>query len=508
MDMFGALPVFVEANGEDTVEAAVEVTFDVVKMILTIGAGMLVGIVAGLLLIAGLRILTRRSVHMDRVYRAVSRRLEVLLALVGAWLGFHYRLTVMPATPPDWLNWVGHGFVLAIIGAVTWVLSGLVDGVTRAINDRMAETSEGRAARVKTQTQILRRVIKASVWILGVAVALLTFPGARAAGASIFASAGIISVVAGLAAQTTLGNVFAGLQLAFTDSIRVDDVVLYEGNYTKVEEITLTYVVLAVWDGRRIIVPSTIMTTKSFENWTRRAPDMMGDVIITVDWAVPIDAARMRFEQILRNTDLWDGRTGVLLVADAASMDRINLRCLVSAKNSPTLTDLRNHVREEMVRWIQEEAPQSIPHERYYSGQMGDMAARNEETLALVQERGEGQPPAFEPEGRSVDDTQETEVISTKDVAKFLRVPLAEREAELAAGKGAGGGADGGAEGGEPTVETPTTAAKSAIFTGSVEAEERAKEFAGPGEKVYEERKLSAETQKLPVTDTETKENI
>ncbi|WP_236698651.1 DUF1129 domain-containing protein [Trueperella bernardiae] len=163
MDMFGALPVFVEANGEDTVEAAVEVTFDVVKMILTIGAGMLVGIVAGLLLIAGLRILTRRSVHMDRVYHAVSRRLEVLLALVGAWLGFHYRLTVMPATPPDWLNWVGHGFVLAIIGAVTWVLSGLVDGVTRAINDRMAETSEGRAARVKTQTQILRRVIKASV---------------------------------------------------------------------------------------------------------------------------------------------------------------------------------------------------------------------------------------------------------------------------------------------------------------------------------------------------------
>lgn len=497
MNVIAALPiVMATSQGDDTVEAAVEATFDVVKMILTIGAGMLVGIMAGLLFIVGLRILTRRSAHMDGVYHAVSRRLEVLLAVVGGWLGFHYRLTVMPATPPDWLDWVAHGFVLAIIGAVTWVLSGLVDGVTRAINDRMAQRSQERAARVKTQTQIMRRVIKVSVWILGVAVALLTFPGARAAGASIFASAGIISVVAGLAAQTTLGNVFAGLQLAFTDSIRVDDVVVYQGNYTTVEEITLTYVVLAVWDGRRIIVPSTIMTTESFENWTRRAPEMMGDVLITVDWAVPIDAARMRFEQILRNTDLWDGRTGVLMVSDA-SQDRITLRCLVSAKNSPTLTDLRNYVREEMVRWIQDEAPQSVPHERHYMGEPGDLAARNEATFELVHERGEGQPPAFEPVGAAQPDTQETEILSATDVVKLTRVPLAQREAEL----------DAGLDDATPTAETPTTGTRSAIFTGSPEAEERARAFSGPGEKAYEERKLDTQTQKLPATETQTKDD-
>lgn len=384
-----ALPVSAttDPNVGDKVDAAVEATFDAVKMIATIGVGLLLGLLAGLVFIAGLRVIVRRSKYLDPIYSASSRRLEVLFAVLGAWLGFHYRLQVMAAAPPEWLAWVEHAFIILIIVAATWVLSGLVDGTTRAINERVAEASEGRAARIKTQTQILRRVVKATVWILGMAGVLLTFPGARAAGASIFASAGIISVVAGLAAQTTLGNVFAGLQLAFTDSIRVGDIVMYEGNYTTVEEITLTYVVLAVWDGRRIIVPSTIMTTKSFENWTRRAPEMTGDVVITVDWALPIEAARMRFEQILRNTDLWDGRTGVLQVADASSMDRINLRCVVSAKNSPTLTDLRNHLREEMVRWIQEEAPQAIPHERHYVDEKGDLRSRNKDTLALVRER-------------------------------------------------------------------------------------------------------------------------
>ncbi|MEW6887382.1 mechanosensitive ion channel family protein [Trueperella pyogenes] len=485
-----ALPVSAttDPNVGDKVDAAVEATFDAVKMIATIGVGLLLGLLAGLVFIAGLRVIVRRSKYLDPIYSASSRRLEVLFAVLGAWLGFHYRLQVMAAAPPEWLAWVEHAFIILIIVTATWVLSGLVDGTTRAINERVAEASEGRAARIKTQTQILRRVVKATVWILGMAGVLLTFPGARAAGASIFASAGIISVVAGLAAQTTLGNVFAGLQLAFTDSIRVGDIVMYEGNYTTVEEITLTYVVLAVWDGRRIIVPSTIMTTKSFENWTRRAPEMTGDVVITVDWALPIEAARMRFEQILRNTDLWDGRTGVLQVADASSMDRINLRCVVSAKNSPTLTDLRNHLREEMVRWIQEEAPQAIPHERHYVDEKGDLRSRNKDTLALVREREEDQPPVFEPvyDGENVTHTDETEIISAKEVAQFLRVSLADREAELG-------------DAVAPSVEAHTTATKSAIFTGSPEAEERAKAFAGPGDVVYEERqrKLDSDTETL-----------
>ncbi|QOQ39466.1 mechanosensitive ion channel family protein [Trueperella pecoris] len=474
-----------DATRKDVVETAVEATFDAVKMIATIGAGLLLGLLAGLVFIAILRVLARRSKY-DPIYSAVSRRVEMLFAVLGAWLGFHYRLEVMPAAAPEWLAWVEHAFVILFLVVATWALAGLVDGVTHAINNRMAETSEGRAARVKTQTQILRRVIIASVWLLGIAGVLLTFPGARAAGASILASAGIISVVAGLAAQTTLSNVFAGLQLAFTDSIRVGDIVIHNGNYTTVEEITLTYVVLAVWDGRRIIVPSTIMTTQSFENWTRRAPDMTGDVIITADWAVPIDAARLRLEQILSKTDLWDGRTGVLQVADASATDRINLRCVVSAKNSPTLTDLRNHVREEMVRWIQEEAPQAIPRARYYADEKGDLRQRNEQTMARLLEREEDKPPVFEPEpefGVAHHDTQETEVMSARDVEKLLRISVAEREAELD-------------DRDVPNVEDPSpksTTVKSAIFSGSPEAEERAKVFAGPGDEAYEERKRKLE---------------
>ena len=482
----------------DQVEAAVEVTFDALRMVVTIGVGLALGVIAGLIIVALLRMVSRTGNHTEPVVKATARRIETLTAVVGAWFGFRYGRSEIGEVGPGWLDFVNHMFIIVIIILMTWVLSGFANGVTTAVNERMAETSEGRAARVKTQTQILRRLVVVVVWLLGIGAVLLTFPGARAAGASIFASAGIVSVVVGLAAQTTLGNVFAGLQLAFTDSIRVGDIVHYDGKYTTVEEITLTYVVLAVWDGRRIIVPSTIMTTESFENWTRRAPEMTGDVLIKVDWQVPIDAARLRLEQILSATDLWDGRTGVLQINDASTTEGILIRCLISAENSPTLTDLRNHVREEMVRWIQEEAPQSTPHLRLYSDEQGSFLENRRRSESLVNQREEEKPPVFEPEFEAVPtagNTQETEIISDDDVERLRRIPLGKRagaadvagEAAGVAGEAAGGAGDGAGDTAELPV-TQTGPIKSAIFSGSPEAEERAKVYSGPGDEAYEER--------------------
>ncbi len=423
----------------EQVEEAVVATFDALRMFVTVAVGMGIGFVVGLVLVAVFRMFGRRGTNMESIVQAVARRVEVLVAAVGAFLGFRYVKAGAGADGPGWLDFANHMFLIVIIMLLTWVTAGLVTGVTRAINERVAQTSEARAARVETQTQILQRVVTVVIWILGVAAVLLTFPAARAAGASIFASAGIVSVVVGLAAQTTLGNVFAGLQLAFTDSIRVGDIVDYKGNYTTVEEITLTYVVLTVWDGRRIIVPSTIMTNESFENWTRRAPEQTGDVLIKVDWQVPIDAARQRLEQILSETDLWDGRTGELQVNDASTTEGVLLRCLVSAEAPPILTRLRNHVREEMVRWIQEEAPQAAPHVRIYQDEKGNFWERREHTEALINRREDEKPPAFEPEPDAppwAKRTQETEIISDEDVEKLRRIPLAER------GKPTGASAD------------------------------------------------------------------
>lgn len=305
------------------------------------------------------------------------------------------------------------------------------------------------------------------------------------------------------------------MQLAFTDSIRVGDIVHYNGNYTTVEEITLTYVVLAVWDGRRIIVPSTIMTTESFENWTRRAPEMTGDVLIKVDWQIPIDAARLRLEQILSDTDLWDGRTGVLQINDASTTEGVLVRCLVSAENSPTLTDLRNHVREEMVRWIQEEAPQATPHLRLYDDEKRSFFENRERTESMVNQREAEKPPIFEPEIfiPTSGGTQETEIISDDDVEQLRRVPLGERSAQL---DGTFNSADWPREpvsdlGGD-TAEvaiTQTGPIKSAIFSGSPEAEARAKAYSGPGDKVYEERKRRIEETRddLPQIEDDESEN-
>ena len=217
--------------------------------------------------------------------------------------------------------------------------------------------------RLKTQVVMLRRVTVAAIVIITLGVVLMTFPGIRALGASVLASAGLISVIAALAAQSTLGNVFAGLQLAFSDAVRVDDVVVVEGEWGRVEELTLTYVALQIWDDRRLLLPTSYFTTKPFQNWTRTGSAVLGTAEIDVDWSTPIEPVRAELRAVCEGSELWDGRVCVLQMTDAVG-GMIRLRALVSAHDAPTLWDLRCLVRERLVTWVWQHQPGSVPRVR------------------------------------------------------------------------------------------------------------------------------------------------
>ncbi|MFC5280728.1 mechanosensitive ion channel domain-containing protein [Arcanobacterium canis] len=372
---------------EEKAHEVVEASFDVMQMVIGVGVGAVAGLVVGLVSIAFLTAMVARRKHLKPIIHAAARPIDVLLIVIGAWFGFNFAAAnTAQGVEPYWFAYASQMFLIAAIIAGTYLVASIAKGIVTSIYARVSELSSSKAARIETQTQILHRVILVAIWLIGFAAVLLTFPGARAAGASLLASAGVLSVVAGIAAQGTLSNIFAGLQLAFSDSIRVGDIVDFEGNYTTVEEITLTYVVLAIWDGRRIIVPSQRLVSQPFQNWTRRAPEMYGDVTWQVDWAVPVQAMRLEVERLLANSDLWDGRLGVFQVSDASGTNLV-VRAVISAKDSSTLVDLKNYLREQIVLWIQKEARQSIPHQREYHHESVSIEESREVTTALVEAR-------------------------------------------------------------------------------------------------------------------------
>jgi hypothetical protein len=220
-----------------------------------------------------------------------------------------------------------------------------------------------KARRLKTQVVMLRRVTVATIVVVTLGIMLITFPGVRALGASVLASAGLISVIAALAAQSTLGNVFAGLQLAFSDAVRIDDVVVVEGEWGRIEELTLTYVALQIWDDRRLLLPTSYFTTKPFQNWTRTGSAVLGTAELDVDFATAVEPLRAELRAVCEGTDLWDGRVCVLQVTDAVG-GKVRLRALVSAHDAPSLWDLRCLVRERLVAWVWEHQRDALPRLR------------------------------------------------------------------------------------------------------------------------------------------------
>lgn len=329
-------------------------------LLVTVAVAMMSAVLVGQLV----RLAVRRPARRNPVVADMARRGHRPFQLALVLLSVVIVLAVTPrgADVPDVVLRVVQLAAIGVIGWLVAVVAFVIEDIALA-RYRIDVADNRRARRVRTQVSILRRLTVAAVVVVAAAAMLLSFPSARAAGASLLASAGLISVVAGLAAQTSLANVFAGLQLTFTDAMRVDDVVVVDQQWGRIEEITLTYVVVHIWDDRRLVLPSTYFTTTPFENWTRRNADVLGTVEFDLDWTAPFDEMRAELARIVDSTPLWDGRVAILQVTDAVS-SFVHVRVLVSGVDGPTVFDLRCHVREGLVRWLQARHPEAFPRIR------------------------------------------------------------------------------------------------------------------------------------------------
>ena len=217
--------------------------------------------------------------------------------------------------------------------------------------------------KIRTQLQFIRKVLIGLIIFLAIAVILLSFDNVRKIGAGLLTGVGIGSIIVGLAAQKSLSNFLAGFQIAFTQPIRIDDVLVVEGEWGRVEDITFTYVVVKIWDQRRLILPINYFIEKPFQNWTRASSEITGTVFLYLDYSVPVDMLRVELDRLLELTDLWDGRIKSVLVTDAKERV-IEIRALVSAANSPNAFDLRCYVRENLIKFVRDNYPESLPLNR------------------------------------------------------------------------------------------------------------------------------------------------
>jgi small-conductance mechanosensitive channel len=293
---------------------------------------------------------------------------RVALLIVGVWIA-----VALSFADVSWRAVADHALLIALISAGAWlVCQVLLFAADVSLSRYRIDVPDNRVARrLHTQLQIVRRLVVVIVVIVAIGAILLTFDGVRAVGASVLASAGIVSIVAGLAAQSVLANVFAGVQLAFSEAIRVDDVVVVDGEWGRIHEITLTYVVVMTWDQRTVVLPCSYFTSTPFQNWTKYGSELVGAVEFDVDWRVSTDGMRNRLSQVLAETPLWDGRTEVLQVTDATG-GMVRVRVLVSSADSAALWDLRCVVRESLVEWVRDQDVSSLPVQRVLVGDPGE----------------------------------------------------------------------------------------------------------------------------------------
>ncbi len=254
---------------------------------------------------------------------------------------------------------------LAAIAVLAWLLVKVVFVVEDAVFNKVRTDVEDnrKARRLRTQLALLRRTTAVVVVVVALGAMLTTFDQVRVLGTSLLASAGVVGVVAGVAAQTTLGNVFAGVQLAFTDAIRLDDAVVVEQEWGWVEELTLTYVVVHLWDERRLVLPTSWFTTHPFQNWTRKQSRVLGEVRLHLDYSVPVEAVRREAHRIVEASPLWDRQAWGLQVVDTTP-STIVVRVLASAVDAPTSFDLRCEVREKLIAYLQGHHPEALPRVR------------------------------------------------------------------------------------------------------------------------------------------------
>ncbi|MET8194872.1 mechanosensitive ion channel family protein [Micromonospora sp. NPDC005222] len=335
-----------------------------------------------------IRRLGRRSLLMTELTDHAHRAFQVTLTVAA--VQFAVRFTTGYAVGSPWRQVVLHTLVLATIAATAWLVASLlvVAEDTALARFRVDVPNNRHARRVRTQVVLLRRLTIAVIVILTVGVMLMTFPAVRGVGAGVLTSAGVIAAVAALAAQSLLANVFAGLQLAFSDAVRLDDVVVVEGEWGRIEELTLSYVVVQVWDDRRLILPTSYFTSRPFQNWTRTEAAVLGTAEFELDWAIPVQAMREELRRLCEGTELWDGRVCVLQVTDATG-GLVKVRALVSAADAGSLWDLRCLVREHLVTWVRDQRPTALPRLRAEVGEVTGLLP-----WQAVQPRRPARPPA------------------------------------------------------------------------------------------------------------------
>lgn len=322
------------------------------------------------LALGGVAVLTLVQVLAARALRtriptlvALGRRTRpawvALLATGAVWVAC---ASTLPART-SWWPAAQHIALVAVIFAGAWLVLGLATfGFERLVaREEHVPGAEGR--RRRTQIVVLHRLTLVAIGVLAIGLALSTFPAMRAVGTSVLASAGIVSIVAGLAAQSILGNLIAGLQLAFTDAVRVGDVVVVEGEWGRIGEINLSYVVVYIWDERRLVLPCSYFTSTPFETWTRQSDKVIGIVFLELDWRVPIEEVRAKFFEVIEASPEWDRRSAGVVMTDARG-GVVTVRFTMSAKDSSDQWDLRCHVREQMVTWLQREHPEALPRTR------------------------------------------------------------------------------------------------------------------------------------------------
>ncbi|MFC2080582.1 mechanosensitive ion channel family protein [Bacteroidota bacterium] len=256
-------------------------------------------------------------------------------------------------------------FTIAVIFCVTWLFIKAIRFVRIIVLSKydIRDKDNLKARKVYTQLRVLERITVFVIVLIAFSIALMTFDGIKRIGISLFASAGVAGIILGFAAQKVLGSVLAGFQIALTQPIRIDDVVIVEKEWGWIEEITLTYVVVRIWDKRRMILPTTYFIETPFQNWTRVSADILGSVFIYADYRVPVDNIREELGNILKECELWDGKIQNLQVTNA-SESTLELRVLMSAVDSPTAWDLRVHVREKLIEYLQKNFPDCLPRTR------------------------------------------------------------------------------------------------------------------------------------------------
>jgi small-conductance mechanosensitive channel len=267
--------------------------------------------------------------------------------------------------PVSLSGFISHIISLCIIASVAWLLIQTTRVIEGFVLAKFDIGSQDNLAARKTHTQlgVINKIIVAIICVVSISAMLMTFEKVKLLGTSILASAGIAGIIIGFAAQRSLATIFAGLQIALTQPIRIDDVVIVEKEWGRIEEITLTYVVVRIWDLRRLVLPITYFTEKPFQNWTRITADILGSVFIYVDYTVPVQKIRDKFFEFVEQSKLWDGKVRVLQVTNTTEKT-IELRALMSARNASEAWDLRCDMREKLVDFIQTKYPDSLPKVR------------------------------------------------------------------------------------------------------------------------------------------------